>query len=96
MEITSQELISLDSVSHSYSTEAGRLEVLHDVSFSLAPGNSLAIVGPSALRRKKHGKNTFKKPFCAVLATVVSRRLPRKPAHGVPANVRRKSCWNDA
>ncbi len=54
MEPTSPELLSLQTVSHSYRTYPAVEPVLQDVSFSLNEGASLALLGPSGC-----GKSTL-------------------------------------
>ena len=42
-----QSILNVERLTKTYTTAAGPLTVLHEVSFALPPGGTLAIVGPS-------------------------------------------------
>lgn len=62
MDETSEVLLSVEHLQKSYVTKAGETEVIHDLDFTLAPGEFACIVGPSGA-----GKTTLLRSIAGLL-----------------------------
>ena len=72
-----QPLLKVRDISYTYHTKAGETPALSHISFSVSPGEFIAIVGPSGC-----GKSTFLEMLCSLLKPADRTDSPKRKAFG--------------